>query len=546
MEVSFDSARYQPVDVSSTPWDNTDPQVKYIIPRVVGHSFSRNLQSSVYGPGWPSLAPSHHTLATTTALGLAAFSQTTSFTTISAIHSINGQRIIDELRELSRLTELLGNVILECCVLETHLRAQQLQLEWLQTHQAKNANVIQAMYLNEIEAAEKLLRSKREMKLELESKINETQKTLTGNEEEYRQILHERTDFDQEIFTLERQIAQNNAEIQFLQRRVHYFDEQSKFYILRNESLEARKARLRYDLDEDTFGLQALKSEIELLEAEKITREDVHASALDDAQKAVDISQLSVMLPSKAFRELLAEEVDRIQKEFTTKVDVYREALHRRFELDLHRYQIQKTFSSSSVTREHELQLETYIKEKQDVMQQIASVQSKIDETSHQIQTLEKQIVEERNDQDSLSNRKKKLAVMNEMIRNKEEQLREILRNRALLKKDIDYYKERLNRHPKQFSQNYYLKRVSYADFNDNTLPIEKMRDEGKQRRSMQELDVYTRREDSSTKSNASKVQIYHEPVISQVQQSVPQEEPIRTSFIQVKEFWVWSLKGGD
>ena len=69
---------------------------------------------------------------TTTTHGLASLVQTPRFSTISSIHSINGERIIDELRELSRVTETLGNTILQCCNLEAHNRAQELQIEWLE------------------------------------------------------------------------------------------------------------------------------------------------------------------------------------------------------------------------------------------------------------------------------------------------------------------------------------------------------------------------------------------------------------------------------
>lgn len=535
-EIDFDASRYRIREIEPNPTMNSNSSVKYILPRVVGHTLSKNLQSSVFGHGYPGLGASHSTLSTTTTVGMAALSQGSTFTTVSAIHSIDGERIIDELRELSKLTELLGTIILQCCALETHIRAQQLQIEWLNNHQTKNAATVQTMYQNEIDSAKKILQAKYEAKSQLEMKIKDVQETIASNEDQYQQILDRRNNFSKELFDVERQIAQNTAESKFLHRRVNHLDEESKYYIVRNQLLQARKARLRYDLDEDTFTAQALRLELDFLENEKITSEDVHSSALDDAQQTVETSQLPAMQPSKAFYELLSAEVQRIRTEFETKIESYREELHRRFELDLHRYQMQKSYSGNFVTKEHEVKLEMYQKEKQEVMQQMAGIRGKIDETINQIDKVEKDITAEKENQVTLFDRRKELSVLQQMMQEREKQLQEVLRNRANLKEQIEDYKDQLERYPKHIAGKY-LKRSSFSEFTQPSSHVTTrvVNTENHGRRSVQELPTYTRPEEGPHSPNESKSDLSETPRAASISSN---DEPVRTSFVQVKEFW--------
>lgn len=447
--------------------------IKYIGPRVVGHNLSTHLPNSWFCFPWASLSPNVVVPASITSVGLASSGHTPNFTTISSIHSINGERFIDELRELSRLTEILGNVILQCCSLETYIRAQQLQIEWLLTHQNQNSSIIEVTFRTEIGSAKKLLQDKLALKGPLEKKCQELIVTVEANEEQYQQLLSRRNTFGQELFNLDRKITQNNGEAQFLQRRVNFLDEESKFLVMKNQGLQTRKARLRYELDEENFAQQALRAELEILEGEKITREDVHTSSLDEAQKSIDVSQLPAMQPSKAFQDHLTQEMVRVRNEFETKIQTYREELHRKFELDMHRYQIQKAYPVPTVKKEHELKLEQYNKERQDVTQQVAAVRGRIDEIRLQIQSMENQIQVERSSDHAITNIEKSLAALHGIIGARERQLEEAMRNRKALKKQIDIYREKLDRYPKQLTHAYYNKRASVPDFRDRSIPID-------------------------------------------------------------------------
>ena len=249
----FDDSRYQ-TDVyrrtKPAKYSDDASDIKYIRPRVIAPNA---FQGPLRGIAWSNVGTSH-AVVTTTDLGLATLVQPPNFTTIPLLHSINGERIIDEYRELSKLTEVLCVTILRCCNLETHNRAQVLQIEWLEKNIHQNRSTIEKMYKSELENAKKLLYEGNQSKPALETKANALDKTIPGYDEQYKYILAKRDQTSQELFNYEQRIAQNNAEAQFLHRRIRNLDDESKFYLLKNQALHARQIRLRYLFDEENFA----------------------------------------------------------------------------------------------------------------------------------------------------------------------------------------------------------------------------------------------------------------------------------------------------
>jgi chromosome segregation ATPase len=516
-DIKFDDNKYNSNEfdrTTSAPSHNSTTIIKYITPRVIVPNVSNSFQGSLDGLPLSNINSNFPPTATTH--GLASLIQMPRFSTISSIHSIDGERIIDELRELSRVTETLGNTILQYCNLETHNRAQELQIEWLENHGYENGLIIEKMYQTEIESAQKLINECLNKKSILEIKLNEITRTINAYDEQYQQLLSKRNISSKELFDLERQIAQNNAESQFLKRRIQNFENEIQFYILKNRVLYDRKVRLRYELDQEIFSHQSLKMEIEVLENEKITNEDIHITSFDDMYNSIDISQIAGMQPSKYFSQQLNHEVQRIRNEYENKIEVYREELHRKFELELHRYKIYKSTSLPTVTREHELKLEQYQHENNELLQQIAAIRGCINQITIQIETLEKQIMSEQNDQQSTFHRKKHLDTINQLIKDREGQLEEVLRIRNSLKQEIENYKKRLNRYSKEKTKDYYNKRASVHEINhlSNHKSISRL--------SLQEL---SNDNNQQTHSLTNSIQ-----------------RPKRSSIIQIEEIWVFQI----
>jgi hypothetical protein len=527
-DVKFDGDKYDPNKFNrstSAPAHKSSTIIKYIQPRVVGPNLSNSFQGVLRSTAWSNVSSNFQTTAKTASHGLATLVQSSTFSTLSPMHSIDGERSIDEHRELSKVTETLANAIMQCSNLEAHNGAQELQIEWLETHSEQNSLTIDKMFRIEMDSAKTLINEKLHQKPLLQRKFDDTQKTTLAHDEQYRQLLAKRNTFSKELFDFERRIAQNAAESQFLHRQIHNLDDESKFYRLKNQNLHARKVRLRFELDEDIFSAQSLKSELDVLVSEKITTEDIHSTSLDEVHNSLDLSQVAGMQPSKYYSDQLNQQVQRMRTEYEKKMEVYREELHRTFELELHRYQMHKSRPVVGVSREHELTLEQYQHERKEVVQQIASIRGRINETIIQIETMEKQILLGKNDEYSILNARRQLAMVNQLIEEREQRLKESVRIRTSLKQQIENYKEQLDRRLRRTTQDNFKKRASIQVINQsftyrnssNRLSLQELRSENIEQHfpSIQRLP----------------------PTI--VQLASPQQRPKRSSIIKIEELWV-------
>ncbi|CAF0866652.1 unnamed protein product [Adineta ricciae] len=478
----FDDSKYQ-----SDVYQRTKPTrsnedasgIKYIRPRVIAPNA---FQGPLRGIAWSNVGTSH-AVVTTADHGLATLVQPPNFSTIPSLHSINGERIIDEYRELSKLTEVLCVTILRCCNLETHNRAQVLQIEWLENNIHQNRSTIEKMYKNELENAKKLLYEGTQSKPELETKANALDKKIPSYDEQYKYILAKRDQTTQELFNYEQRIAQNNAEGQFLHRRTRNLDDESKFYLLKNQALHARQVRLRYLFDEENFAKQTLETELEILRSEKITNEDIRTTAIDEARQSIDISQVAGFQPSKYFSDQLSQELQRIRQEYEKKIEVYREELHRNFELELYRLQLDKIRPAPTVTRDHEVQLQQYQELLKEIQQQVTIEREKQRNIVFRIEEIKTKNTAAHSDHQSRLEKQRYLTTLNQLIRDRENQLDDALRIRKIHKQKIEEYRERLNHH-----QNHTAKRLTIHESDFTSLSHKSSLPKGTFRSSLQEL----------------------------------------------------------
>ncbi|CAF0720099.1 unnamed protein product [Rotaria sordida] len=485
--IKFDDTIYRPKKCNrntSAPPHNSKTIIKYIAPRVIKANPTNNAQGLHRGTGWLNVS-SHFSSATSTH-GLASLVQNPKFSTISKIHSIDGERIIDEQRELSRVTETLGNTIIKYCTLQAHNGVHELQIKWLEKHIKEDGGIIEKMFQTEMASAKKLIHETLQQKPNLEGKLNEADNTTQAHDRQYQQLLAKRNTYSKGLFDFERKIAQNHVESQFLQRRIRHFDDENKFYLSRNQILHDRKIRLRYELDEEIFAQHSSQMELQVLENEKITKEDTHITALDDVKNSVNMLEIASTQPWKFYADQLNDEVQRIRTEYENKLDVYREELHRNFELELYRFQMFKSNTGSLITKEHLMKLEQLEREKRDITQQIATLHGNISEVVMRIKTIEKQVISEKHDYHTHS--KQQLDTLYRVIQDRERHLDEAIRDRTAFKHQIEIYKERVDRHSRQKTDNYCNRPRSVQEIYSSSKSMNASILKSKSRSSLQEL----------------------------------------------------------
>ncbi|CAF1295256.1 unnamed protein product [Adineta steineri] len=431
--------------------------IKYMGHRTIGVNVPNSYQGSLRnfvlqqnGSTYNKSAP------TSTNHGFASLVHSTSFSTLTPLHSIDGDRAIDEQRELSRITDTLTESILQCCSFEAHNCALELQIEWLENNTNKNTSTIDKMFRQEIQTANHLIEDALRSKPDLEKKLKDIHQTTLANDGQYQQLLSKRNTTNKELFEYHRKMAQIRAESEFLRCRLQQFNDEIQFYTVKNDSLNIRQVKLRYELDEELFAKHVLQMEFDVLQSEKITQEDVHLAAVNEIRGSIDTTQIATVQPSNYYREQLGHQVRRFRSEYEKKIETYRDELHRKLELELHRYKTLTIRPVPVVTREHEEKLDQFNREKKITDQQISSTRGSIKEIESQIGILEQRINDGNVELRSTSNAERHLAMFEQIIHEREKQFNDALRIRGEFKQRIEKYREEIHRYQTKLTHDTY------------------------------------------------------------------------------------------
>ena len=469
MDDAYNKYRSEALDRPTTapPYKPTT-FVRYIAPRTIGLNPSKDFQGSLRHFSMSNLESNYVLPKMTTSFGLASLVQSSLILTNPTMHSINGEHINDEYHELSKLNETLNDTVLRSYQLDVHNRAQELQIELLETNANRNSLTIKKMFQAEMETARKLIDDASRYKTDLKKKLDDTHQTTLTCDEQYQQLLSKRNSKNKELFDYQHKLAQNRAEAEFLRSRIQHFNEEINFYTLKNNLLQARQVKLSHELDEEIYAKQVLECECETLKSEKITTQDIHAASIDNIQETVNINDIPAFQPSQYFHEQLTYELRRMQSEYEKKIQTYRDELHRKCELELHRYQMHKLRPVPNVTREHEQNLEQYEHKKKDVERQLEPVRENIYKIQFQIEMLEKRIIDERIDTESASKSQRHLEMLEQIIHEREKQLNEAIRIRATFKQQIENYQKQVNR---------YLPQIKHSSIETEQSTLSKMQE---------------------------------------------------------------------
>ncbi|CAF2951773.1 unnamed protein product [Rotaria sp. Silwood2] len=430
--------------------------IKYMTPRPLNLNLSSSFQGSLRSFTLPKVDSNLVAPTLTTNYGLVSLVQTPPSSVIAPIQNVDGKHIIHEHRELSKLNETLTDNILLCCYYDVHNRAQELQIELLHTNTNKNSSTIEKMFQSEIETGHQLINDASRYKSDLKKNLNDIHQVTVANDEHYQQLLSKRNTTNKEVFEYQRKLAQNRAESEFLRYRTQHFNDEMNFYTLKNNILQSRQVKLRYELDEEIFAKQVLQMELEVLQNEKITNEDVHLATMNDIRQSINFNQTATIELSNNYREQLSHELRRMKSEYEKKLQAYRDELHRKFELEYHRYQMQKSLPMPNALREHEINVEQLKRDKKDNEQQVRIVRENISHLQSQIETIEKRIIDERINTESISTLQRHLTMLQQIIRDREKQLDEAVQIRTTRKKKIENYQENINQYPKRIINNVY------------------------------------------------------------------------------------------
>lgn len=344
---------------------------------------------------------------------------------------------LSEQRDLSKLTDTLTDYVLECCTLDAHNRAQELQIEWFDNNTDRNVSTIERLFRTEIQSKRQMIDNNQRIKSELEKQLENIQEATTANQQYYQQILAKRNALHKDLVTYQQQLAQTRAESEFVRDRIQLYNEEIQYYKLKIPLLKARKEKFQIDIDDELFSRQVLQMEYETLENEKLTNEDLHLISIEDLRSS--IQQTTALRPSTYFREQLIHQIRQMRIEYNKKLETYRVELHRQFELAQEKYSIDRT--DENLLDKYERKLDEYRQENNKIEKEISSIRSSFHQLEHQMTILADNIEQIQQETDVIDHSQRKLNSLNEILQAKEQQLNEAIRMRNQLKAQIEFYR---------------------------------------------------------------------------------------------------------
>lgn len=203
-----------------------------------------------------------------------------------------------EKKELSVLNDKFASYVERVRFLEVHNKKLQMELDALKNRAGGESGKIREMYEIELREAKHLIDETSKDKANAELKAKACEEDAERFKRRYNEVINNRNADKARIDDLNKQIADNEAEINLLKRRLGDLEDEAKRYKLETQRLLAEIQRITAELDSETLQRVQLENEKNGLEEELSFLRQMHSQELEDLRQK---SFLDVGLDSSQF-----------------------------------------------------------------------------------------------------------------------------------------------------------------------------------------------------------------------------------------------------
>ncbi|UJR26886.1 hypothetical protein I4U23_008196 [Adineta vaga] len=249
--------------------------------------------------------------------------------TDTAVATINTARKRDK-RDLELLNDKFAQYVERVRFLEAQNRKLNMELEALRSRSGQGSSRIKEMYDIERAEAEKLIadtqRDAASAKLKAEQLEQDVKrqaarmKDITGSTEAERR----------EIDNIQRQIAENEAQIALFRRRIADLDDELRRYKIESQRLSSEINRLQNEIQNELFIKVSCEVEKVALDDEIETLKQLHEAELAEIRSQSVSNDLD---PSQFFRNELSQSIQEIRNDYENAIDNRRNELQNRYHL---------------------------------------------------------------------------------------------------------------------------------------------------------------------------------------------------------------------
>jgi chromosome segregation ATPase len=218
-----------------------------------------------------------------------------------------------EKRDLMVLNDKFASYVERVRFLEVHNKKLQMELDALKNRAGGESGKIREMYEIELKCAKGLIDDTGKDKANAELKARQCEEDAEKFKKRYNDVLNSRNADKARIDELNKQIADNEAEINLLRRRLSDLEDEAKRYKIETQRLLGEIQRITAELDTETLQRVQLENEKNGLEEELSFLRQRHAQELDELRQnsfldvGLDSSQFFKSELATAIREIRTE-----------------------------------------------------------------------------------------------------------------------------------------------------------------------------------------------------------------------------------------------
>ena len=347
-----------------------------------------------------------------------------------------------EKRELSQLNDKFASYVERVRFLEVHNKKLQMELEALKNRAGGESGKIREMYEIELREAKHLIDETSKDKANAELKARTCEDDAERFRKRYNDVLNNRNADKARIDDLNKQIADNEAEINLLKRRLGDLEDEAKRYKVETQRLLGEIQRITAELDTETLQRVQLENEKNGLEEELSFLRQMHAQELEDLRQK---SFLDVGLDSSQFfKSELANAIREIRNEYEQINSNQRAEMEQWYRMKIQEVQTRgrPEAADTVIAREETRKLRSAVS---DQRREIANMKARNAELDARIKEIEELLLAEQKDGQALIDEKE--AEIRELRRRQQELMAdydELTKMKTTLEEEIHTYRRLL------------------------------------------------------------------------------------------------------
>ncbi|CAF0757355.1 unnamed protein product [Adineta ricciae] len=235
-----------------------------------------------------------------------------------------------EKRDLEQLNDKFAQYVEKVRFLEAQNKKLDLELGELRKRSGQGSSRIKEMYDIEIDEANRLIAATKKDAADANGKTQQAEQELKRQKDRYNNVSGAREADRKEVDALQRQIAENEAQINLFRRRMADLEDEARRYKGEGQRIGAEISRLQNEIQNQRFLKSSCEVEKLALEDELTSLKHTHETVLADLRSKSVSNDLD---PSHFFRNELAQAIREIRNDYENLVENQRNDMQNRYSL---------------------------------------------------------------------------------------------------------------------------------------------------------------------------------------------------------------------